>query len=64
MTTYTLEELQRMPTQRRNELLLRATKIEATVVVRDAQGRRKYDDPTLAGSYREENLDASKPRPV
>lgn len=37
-------------------LLLKATKIEATCVVRRADGSVKYDDPSLAGTYHEENL--------
>jgi hypothetical protein len=40
----------------RVDLFLKATKIEATVVVRDAQGRPKYDDQELAGSYHEDTL--------
>jgi len=30
--------------------------VHATFVVRDTQGRIKYDDPSLAGTYHEENL--------
>lgn len=37
-------------------LFVPGAKIEATFVVRDAAGNIKYDDPTLAGTYHEENL--------
>lgn len=37
-------------------LLLKALKVEATFVVRDKDGNVRYDDPSLAGTYHEENL--------
>lgn len=58
MAEYSLEDLKNMSREQRNDVLLKATKIEATVVVRDADGKLKYDDPALAGAYGEENLDA------
>lgn len=37
-------------------LLLRASKVTATAVVRRADGSIKYDDPALAGRYGEEHI--------
>lgn len=54
--TYTPEELAAMSRDDIARLLLRAVKIEATCVVRRADGSIKYDDPSLAGTYHEENL--------
>lgn len=53
---YTLEELDRMTPEQRNDILMRAVKVEATVIVHDRHGRPKYDDPKLAGSYNEDKL--------
>jgi hypothetical protein len=41
-------------------LLLKATKISGTAVVRRADGSNKYDDPALAGQYGEEHLQGSQ----
>lgn len=58
MPQYSLDDLKNMTPEERNNVLLRAQKIEATVLVRDANGIPKYDDAARAGSYGEENLDA------
>jgi len=54
--TYTAEDLAIMTPRARNNVLLHATKIEGTVLVRDKEGRPKYDSPGLAGSYNEHKL--------
>ncbi len=53
--TYTKEELDAMPEGALLELLLKATEITGTVLVRDKDGNPKYDDPSLAGTYGEAN---------
>lgn len=54
--TYSPQELAAMSPREITALLVPGAKIEATFVVRDAQGRIKYDNPDLAGTYHEENL--------
>lgn len=54
--TLTPQQIERMDKDEFNALLLKATKIEATCVVRRADGSVKYDDPSLAGTYHEETL--------
>lgn len=54
--TLTKEEIARMDKEEFTNLILRATKIEATFVVRRADGSVKYDDPALAGTYHEDIL--------
>lgn len=54
--TYAPQELAAMSRDDLAQLFLRAVKIEATCVVRRADGSIKYDDPSLAGTYHEENL--------
>lgn len=56
--TLTKDELDRMNPAELNALLLKAQKIEATAVVRRADGSIKYDQPELAGTYGEEHLEA------
>lgn len=54
--TLTPQQLDAMSREDLSALLLAATKVEATFVVRRADGSIKYDDPALAGTYHEENL--------
>jgi hypothetical protein len=54
--TLTREQIEAMPREQFTELLLKAHKIEATAVVRRADGSIKYDRPELAGTYGEEHL--------
>lgn len=54
--TLTRAELDAMSREQISNLLLKATKVEATAVVRRADGSIRYDDPTLAGTYGEEHL--------
>ncbi len=54
--TYTKEDLDAMPEEQRNNLMMLATKIEGVGVVKRADGSIKYDDPELEGSYGEEHL--------
>lgn len=54
--TLTREQLKKMSKDELTKLLLSAEKIEATAVVRRADGSIKYDDPSLAGKYGEEFL--------
>lgn len=51
--TFTKEELDAMPAEAANNIMMLATKIEGTVVVRDKDGNIKYDNPALAGTYGE-----------
>ena len=51
--TYTKEELQAMPPDEANNLMMLATKIEGKAVVRCADGSIRYDDASLAGTYHE-----------
>jgi hypothetical protein len=55
--TYTQEELDAMPPEQVNNIMLHAFKIEGKAVVRDKDGNIKYDDETLKGTYGEENLE-------
>jgi len=52
----TKTELDAMTPQALQTLLLKATKIHVTAVVRRRDGSIRYDDPTLAGSYGEAHL--------
>ena len=58
--TLSQADLARMSPGDLNALLLRATKIEGTAVVRRADGSIKYDQPELAGSYGEQFLKEDK----
>lgn len=49
-------EIDAMTPEEFNQALMKAVKIEGTVVVRDKDGNIKYDNPELAGTYHEENL--------
>ena len=51
--TYTKEELEAMPPEAAHNLMMLATKIEGTAVVRQADGSIKYDDESLKGTYEE-----------
>jgi hypothetical protein len=55
--TLTKRELDQMSPDELTNLLLKAHKVEATMVVRDKNGNIKYDRPELAGTYGEEHLD-------
>lgn len=55
--TLSAADLATMPQEELGALLLKATRIQATCVVRRADGSIKYDDPSLAGTYGEEYLD-------
>lgn len=52
--TYTKEDLERMPPKQRNEVFLKAVKMTGVAVVTGPDGKPKYDDPSLAGTYHEE----------
>lgn len=52
----TAEEIAVMDREAFTSLILRAYRIEATCVVRRADGSIKYDDPARAGTYHEEQL--------
>jgi len=54
--TLTKEELDRMPEEELCSLLMKASRVQATAVVRRADGSIKYDNPELAGTYGEEHL--------
>lgn len=54
--TLTPEQLRQMDKHQLAQMFLRAQKIEATFVVRRADGTIKYDQPELAGTYHEETL--------
>lgn len=54
--TLTPQQIDQMSKDEFTNLLLKATKIEATFVVRRRDGSIKYDDPALAGTFHEENL--------
>lgn len=54
--TLTREDIEKMPREEFNNLILAAHKVEAKAVVRRADGSIKYDRPELAGTYGEENL--------
>ena len=54
--TLTKQQLDAMDATALNALLVKATKMQATAVVRRADGSIKYDDPALAGTYHEEQL--------
>ncbi len=51
---YTKADLDAMPPEQANNLMMLAAKIEGKGVVKRADGTVKYDDPALAGSYGEE----------
>lgn len=54
--TLTREKIEAMPKEQLSALLMAAHKVEATAVVRRADGSIKYDRPELAGTYGEEHL--------
>lgn len=54
--TYTKQELDAMTPDERTALIMPGATVRATFVVRDRDGRIKYDDPALAGTYHEESL--------
>jgi hypothetical protein len=54
--TLTKGELEQMSEEQLTNLLLKAVKVEATCIVRRADGSIKYDRPELAGQYGEEHL--------
>lgn len=56
--TLTKDQLDRMKPGELSNLLLKAHKVEATAVVRRADGSIKYDRPELAGTYGEKHLEA------
>lgn len=55
--TYTKEELDQMPPADAINVLLKASKVEGSGVVRQADGTVKYDNPELAGTYGENEID-------
>ena len=58
--TLTRAQIAEMGPDAFQSLLLKATKIEAKCVVLRPDGSVKYDDPSLAGTYGEEHLEASR----
>ena len=54
--TYSKDDLDAMPKEQVNNVMMLKPKIEGTGVVRRADGSIKYEDPSLAGTYGEENL--------
>ena len=62
MKTITLSagEVAAMSDEDLTNLLLKAAKVTATCVVLDKDGRVKYDDPELAGTYGEAHLTQEK----
>jgi hypothetical protein len=52
--TYELEDLAKMTPEQVNKALLEAVEIKAKAVVRDSEGNIKYSDPSLAGTYGEQ----------
>ena len=55
-TTLTREQIEAMPREDFTALIMAAQQVEATAVVRRADGSIKYDQPELAGTYGEEYL--------
>ena len=53
---YTKEELDAMSPEAANNLMMLASKIEGTGVVRQADGTIKYDSDAEPGTYGEENI--------
>jgi len=53
VTKITKQEFDAMAPAQQNNVLLAMTKIEGTAVVRGADGRIRYDDETLKGTYGE-----------
>lgn len=53
----TKREIDAMSDEQLTNLLLKASKVEATCVVRRADGSIKYDRPELAGTYGEEHIE-------
>lgn len=51
----TKEELDAMPEEQRNNLMMIATKVKGVGVVKRADGTIRYDDPDLEGTYGEEH---------
>lgn len=54
--TLSKREIDAMSDEQLTNLLLKASKVTATCVVRRADGSIKYDRPELAGQYGEEHL--------
>lgn len=54
--TLTRADIERMPIEEFNSLIMAAYKVEAKAVVRRKDGSIKYDRPELAGTYGEEHL--------
>lgn len=52
--TLSAQDLARLTEDQFTALLLAAIEIRGTCVVRDREGRIKYDRPELAGQYHEE----------
>lgn len=56
--TLTKAQLDAMSRDDLAALVMKAQRIEATAVVIGRDGRIKYDDPTKAGTYHEEQIHA------
>jgi len=56
MKTYTKADLEAMSPEAANTLMMLATKIEGTGVVRRADGSVKYDPDAVPGTYGEEHI--------
>ena len=54
--TYSAKELAQLKPGELNAILMKAVKIEGTALVTDKDGKPKYDQPELQGTYGEENL--------
>ncbi len=54
--TYSARELAEMKPGELNAILMKAVKVEGTVMVINKDGKPKYDQPELQGTYGEENL--------
>ena len=55
--TFTANELAAIPPGQLENLLAIASRVEASAVVRDADGNVRYDDPSLAGQFGEAHLE-------
>jgi hypothetical protein len=54
--TLTKKQLDAMSPEQLTDLLMKAQKVEATAVVIGKDGRIRYDNPELAGTYGEQYL--------
>lgn len=54
--TFTKEDLEAMTPEAANNLMMLATEIEGTGVVRKADGTIKYDSDARPGTYGEDNI--------